>query len=132
MRSYSTYDLARQQERARFERDHRRLRVRPDDRQREWSPARPGARHGREPMAIAGFRLEDGFHWDVSPRGSRTIATADTVWTVKNYLNVYPDGMGRIGDRCYEDWSRDDSARADEQERRAHARAQRPRRRPWS
>ena len=69
-------------------------------------------------MTIAGLRLEDGFHWDVSPRRSRTIATADTVWTVKNYLNVYPDGMGRIGDRCYEDWTRADSACADEEERR--------------
>jgi len=67
-------------------------------------------------MTIAGLRLEDGFHWDVSPRRSPMIATADTVWTVKNYLNLYPDGIARIGDRCYEEWTRDDSARADARE----------------
>lgn len=113
----ATYDLERPEERRRFERDHRRLRVRRDRRDREWSPARLGARHGREPMTIAGFRLEDGFHWDVKPQGSKKIATADAVWTVKNYLNVYPDGASRLGDRCYLDWTRDQSARADTQER---------------
>ena len=109
----ATYDLTLREERARFERDHRRRRARYDDRQLEWSPARPRARHGREPITISGYRLEDGFHWDVAARRKRTIATADRVWVVKNYLNVYPDGMSRFGDRCYEVWTRQDSARAD-------------------
>lgn len=116
----SKYDLTRQEERARFQRDHRQLQVLRDDRRRDWSPARRGARHGREATTVAGFRLENGFHWDVSPRQSPTIATADTVWTVKSYLNVYPDGVARIGNRCYQDWTRAQSDKADALDRHRH------------
>jgi hypothetical protein len=94
--------------------------VRVDGRRLVWDPARPNARRGREPVTVAGLRLEDGVHWDVTHQRSATwrIAGADVAWEVRNYINVYPDGATRIGDRCYLKWGRTDSAQADSADRR--------------
>ncbi len=98
--------------------------VRLDKRGVVWDPARPGARHGREPITVAGTRLVDGFHWDVRRQrsGRWRLATSDVTWDVAKYINVYPDGATRFGDRCTPMWSRGDSAREDHKERRKQAR----------
>ncbi len=112
-KSKGSFDLDEVGGRAAFDREHRVQRSRVDARRVTWSPARPGARHGREPVAVAGVQLVDGFHWDVSAARPTTIATADAVWKVKGYLNVYPDGASRSGLRSSLNWSRKDSIAAD-------------------
>lgn len=110
-------DLHDEGSRSEFERVHKRGFARTDGDDLTWSAARPGARHGREPTTVAGNTLIDGFHWDVAvPSGrKRVVATADTSWDVKNYVNVYPDGMARIAKagRAYQAWNREDSLVAD-------------------
>ena len=90
-----------------------------DKRERRWSPPRSGAAHGREPQTVRRLRLDDGFHWDVTTRGSADVASANTIWKVPRdaHVNIYPDGYIRSGRRCRQVWTCKQSARADAQER---------------
>ena len=87
-------------ERRRFRALHSHSRALVDQRERHWTSAQPQARHGREPQAVHGLPLPDGFHWDV-PRNRphqlasdgwllrhprRTMRQIDT--KISSYLNI--------------------------------------------
>ena len=107
-------------ERKRFRRLHQQRRALVDKRERRWAPARPEARHGREPQTVRGLRLGDGFHWDVATSGALGVSSATTIWAVHagGYINIYPDGHIRVGKRCRQTWSATQSAAADEDDRK--------------
>ena len=114
------FKLDDHEERKRFRTTHRQRRTLRDKRRRTWSPARPGARHGREPQTVRNLRLDDGFHWDVTTTRSPYVTSSDTIWKVpsRGYLNVYADGCIRLGNHCTLTWSAKDSAAADQKEQR--------------
>lgn len=113
-------DLDNESERLQFRKSHRRGRIFQDQKRRQWSPARPGARHGREPQMVGRMPLPDGFHWDVTAPSASVIPSADTVWRLQSggYINIYPDGCIRVGNRNRQEWSSEDSQREDERELR--------------
>ena len=53
----------------------------------------PTAYHGSETLGVAGHVLPQGFHWDVRPErgGGATLHTPVETWSVRTYVNVYPD-----------------------------------------
>ena len=107
-------DLGHADERDRFRREYWKRRHWSDSSRTEWTAARPGQRHGREPQTVAGYRLDDGFHWDVSRRKG-LISGTDSVWRFDGgYVNVYPDGFIREGRNARSVWTARDSATADE------------------
>lgn len=72
-----------------------------DEDQRRWNA--PNACHGREALSVAGADLRSGFHWDVvSPRSAGRLCTSHEVWKFSRgaYINVYPDGAAREGQRA--------------------------------
>ncbi len=115
-----SFELDDQDERKRFRTTHRKKGTLYDQRKRAWSPARPGARHGREPQTVRNLRLDDGFHWDVTTAGSPYVTSSHTIWKVpsRGYLNVYPDGCIRIGKHSTMTWSAKDSVAADREDQR--------------
>jgi hypothetical protein len=66
---------------------------------RSWTQS--AAFHGSDALSIAGYRLSQGFHWDVERGlGRERIYTAHEVWKLTNrnsYCNIYPDGYIRKG-----------------------------------
>jgi hypothetical protein len=60
-----------------------------------WNRADRKAFHGGSSLAVAGYSLPPGFHWDVSQRGrSIRLTNSSQVWRLKGnraYVNVYPD-----------------------------------------
>jgi hypothetical protein len=109
------YDLDGEDERGRFEMDHHRPSGRSDDRGLFWQTARPNARHGREPIVIAGHELSLGYHWDV--QGSGKISNSAVEYAFRGYINVYPDAGIRKGDHTKMIQSRGASQTQDEEER---------------
>lgn len=57
--------------------------------------------HGKDALSIATYRLNPGFHWDVTRgRGGERLVTTHEVWKFSNqyaYCNVYPDAYVRVG-----------------------------------
>ena len=52
----------------------------------------PKGFHGREQLHVAGYRLQPGFHWDVSvDRSPKTVTTGTDRWRVFRYINIAPD-----------------------------------------
>jgi len=64
---------------------------------RRW--IRTDVYHGREPQIVAGYRLVDGFHWDVKgDHGTKRLVTPHQVWALQGrsaYLNVGPNNAVR-------------------------------------
>lgn len=113
------HDLNESAGRQAFTRQYGPPRQRVDDSHRSWRLADPGARHGRDPVTVAGRRLAEGIHWDVTGRGATTLCTLDQVWRIqpRGYVNVYPDGALRGGNRAVRQWSASESAEADKSDR---------------
>jgi hypothetical protein len=83
-----------------FEKMHGRPANRKDDCGRHWHVA--NALHGKVDLAVCGFQLRTGFHWDVeSVGGDSRLCTTTEVWkfTRRSYCNVYPDAAVRAGQR---------------------------------
>ena len=114
------HELDSMEDRQLFRRLHHQGRALVDKRERRWAPTGPGARHGREPQTVRGLRLGDGFHWDVTTSGSMAISSSSTIWKVRTggYINIYPDGHIRVGKQCSQTWSAEQSAAADEDDRK--------------
>lgn len=68
---------------------------------RTWTPAPIG--HGSDVLAVSGYMLPAGFHWDVQRgRGTDRLVTCHEVWRLDHggsYANVYPDAYVRVGRR---------------------------------
>ena len=72
---------------------------RADSNELHWRRPR-GPYHGRDSLYVAGCRLAQGFHWDVSTKQApQRIATTSEIWEIKRngYVNVYPDQHVRKG-----------------------------------
>ena len=100
------YDLDVPDGRRRFNEDHGSQGSRRDNNGLHWD--RPSARdmHGRRSLHVAGCRLVQGFHWDVSissrTTGATELSNTAEVWKVwgDGYVNIYPDAQIRAGRQC--------------------------------
>ena len=97
------YDLDVPDGRRRFNEDHGPQGSRRDNKGLHWD--RPSARdmHGRRALHVAGCRLIQGFHWDVSissrTTGATELSNTTEIWKVwgDGYVNIYPDAQIRGG-----------------------------------
>ena len=86
-------ELARQEERWRFDEVHGAGGRRQDGRGLAWEL---GTFYGKDRLHVAGRELPAGFHWDVSTsRGAKTITTPGERWKVSVYVNIAPNGHVR-------------------------------------
>ncbi len=79
-----------------------------DRRRMTWT--RAADLHTSVPLAVSGYALPTGFHWDVNlPRGGPVeVMNHREVWQVHRdgYINVHPDSHLRDGARCKRTWPR--------------------------
>ena len=82
-------------ERTEFNRKYGAGSTRTDSQGSQWVLV-PRIFHGQEVLAVAGFELPKGFHWDVQGDGRR-LHTPEGEWVIHRYTNVYPDAFIRGG-----------------------------------
>jgi hypothetical protein len=68
---------------------------RADDQERSWDDGGPWHGHAANKGTVAGYKLPDGFHWDVSANEVR-VETPFAVAMIHEYANIYPNGELRI------------------------------------
>ena len=100
------FDLDAPDDRRRFNDSHGAQGSRRDNNGFRWD--RPSARdmHGSQSLHVAGCRLIQGFHWDVSissrRNGATEVSNTTEIWKVwgDGYVNIYPDAHIRSGRQC--------------------------------